>query len=207
MHSIHLYEVRSRKDKRGVDLISNVLPFGRLLYDGLNAISKAIRHAPHYSCSHDAVIRIYDDAGNVIETHEHKGDFKEPYPAKALCSRLWSWARPWCRRPSRSRRRPSGCCGCRRSCTGRCRCCSRSGRWCRGGSRSRRRCRAYARSGCRCRPSVLDVFDRGVIRIRFSYKAFSAYVNVSRAVDGNSLGIVKEIARAVIARHPLLVSV
>jgi hypothetical protein len=28
-------------------------------------------------CSHDAVIRVYDDAGNVIETHEHKGDFKE----------------------------------------------------------------------------------------------------------------------------------
>jgi len=24
------------------------------------------------------VIRVYDDAGNVIETHEHKGDFKEP---------------------------------------------------------------------------------------------------------------------------------
>jgi len=23
------------------------------------------------------VIRLYDDAGNVIETHEHKGDFKE----------------------------------------------------------------------------------------------------------------------------------
>jgi hypothetical protein len=27
--------------------------------------------------SHDAVIRVYDEAGNVIETHEHKGDFKE----------------------------------------------------------------------------------------------------------------------------------
>jgi hypothetical protein len=26
---------------------------------------------------HDAVIRVYDDAGNVIETHEHKGEFKE----------------------------------------------------------------------------------------------------------------------------------
>jgi len=26
---------------------------------------------------HDAVIRVYDDAGNVIETHERKGDFKE----------------------------------------------------------------------------------------------------------------------------------
>ena len=23
------------------------------------------------------VIRVYDDAGDVIETHEHKGDFKE----------------------------------------------------------------------------------------------------------------------------------
>jgi hypothetical protein len=25
-----------------------------------------------------SVIRVYDEAGNVIETHEHKGDFKEP---------------------------------------------------------------------------------------------------------------------------------
>jgi hypothetical protein len=24
------------------------------------------------------VIRVYDEAGNVIETHERKGDFKEP---------------------------------------------------------------------------------------------------------------------------------
>jgi hypothetical protein len=30
-----------------------------------------------YSRSHDAVIRVYDEGGNVIETHEHKGDFKE----------------------------------------------------------------------------------------------------------------------------------
>ena len=29
------------------------------------------------SRSHDAVIRVYDDAGNVIETHEHAGEFKE----------------------------------------------------------------------------------------------------------------------------------
>jgi len=28
--------------------------------------------------SADAVIRVYDDVGNVIETHQHKGDFKEP---------------------------------------------------------------------------------------------------------------------------------
>jgi hypothetical protein len=30
-----------------------------------------------YSRSHDAVIRVYDDSGNVIETHEHAGNFKE----------------------------------------------------------------------------------------------------------------------------------
>jgi hypothetical protein len=27
--------------------------------------------------AHDAVIRVYDAAGNVIETHEHAGEFKE----------------------------------------------------------------------------------------------------------------------------------
>jgi hypothetical protein len=32
----------------------------------------------HYSRSHDAVIRVYEGTGNVIETHERKGDFKEP---------------------------------------------------------------------------------------------------------------------------------
>jgi len=30
------------------------------------------------SRSHDAVIRVYDEAGNVIETHEHAGEFREP---------------------------------------------------------------------------------------------------------------------------------
>src|SRR5262249_52384161 len=34
-------------------------------------------HARFHSRSHYAVIRVYDAAGNVIETHEHKGDFKE----------------------------------------------------------------------------------------------------------------------------------
>jgi hypothetical protein len=29
---MHVYEVRPRKDHRGVDLISDVLPFGRLWY-------------------------------------------------------------------------------------------------------------------------------------------------------------------------------
>src|SRR5437867_737872 len=69
------------KDKRGVDLISNALPFGRLWYAELNAVSNAIGYSKFFSRSHDAVIRVYDAAGNVIETHEHAGDFKEEQPA------------------------------------------------------------------------------------------------------------------------------
>ena len=72
--SQHVYEVRPRKDKRGVDLISDALPFGRLWYD---TPDNALGYAMHSSRSHDAVIRVYDDADNLIETHEHKGDFKE----------------------------------------------------------------------------------------------------------------------------------
>ena len=74
---LHVYEVRPRKDKRGVDLIFDALPFGRLWYAGADAVANAIGYAEHRSRSHDAVIRVYDDAGNVIETHEHAGDFKE----------------------------------------------------------------------------------------------------------------------------------
>jgi hypothetical protein len=32
----------------------------------------------HNSRSHDALIRVFDAAGNVIETHKHAGQFKEP---------------------------------------------------------------------------------------------------------------------------------
>jgi len=39
---------------------------------------KAVGYAKFYSRSADAVIRVYDAAGNVINTHEHAGDFKEP---------------------------------------------------------------------------------------------------------------------------------
>ena len=67
------FEKRSRKDKRGVDLISDTLPFGRLWYDEPNAVANAIGYAEHRSRSHQALIRVYD----VIETHEHTGDFKE----------------------------------------------------------------------------------------------------------------------------------
>ena len=61
---MHTYEVRPRKDNRGVDLISDQLPLNRLWY---TKPEDAIGYAMHSSRSHDAVIRVYDDAGNVIK--------------------------------------------------------------------------------------------------------------------------------------------
>ena len=73
--SRHVYEVRPCKDRGDVDLTSDALPFGRLWY---TKPDDAVEYAAFFSRSHDAVIRVYDDAGNVIETHEHAGEFKEP---------------------------------------------------------------------------------------------------------------------------------
>jgi hypothetical protein len=47
----------------------------------------AVGFPKFYSRSHDAVIRVYDDAGNVIETHEHAGGFREC----ELCARVWQF--------------------------------------------------------------------------------------------------------------------
>jgi hypothetical protein len=43
-----------------------------------DAVSNAVAYAKFCRCSYDAVIQVYDDAGNVIETHEQAGEFKEP---------------------------------------------------------------------------------------------------------------------------------
>jgi hypothetical protein len=59
------YEVHPRKDKRGVDLISDVLPFRWLWY---TKPDDAVGYAKFRSRSHDAVIRVYEEAGKVIET-------------------------------------------------------------------------------------------------------------------------------------------
>jgi hypothetical protein len=77
MQPTHAYEVRPRNDRRGFDLISDALPFGRLWYGEPDAISNAVGYAKFFSRSHNAVIRVYDDAGNVIEADEHAGEFRE----------------------------------------------------------------------------------------------------------------------------------
>jgi hypothetical protein len=46
-------------------------------WNELDSVASASNYAKFYDRSHNAVIRVYDEAGNVIETHEHTGDFKE----------------------------------------------------------------------------------------------------------------------------------
>jgi hypothetical protein len=61
--TMHVYEVRprSKADRTAEHRKPNV-----------------ISYAKFFSRSHHAVIRVFDEAGNVIETHEHPVDFKEP---------------------------------------------------------------------------------------------------------------------------------
>ena len=75
--SIHEYQVKFRKDCLGVDLISDELPFRCVLLSGKDAVADAIAYANLFSGSHAAVIRVYNAAGKLIETHEQKGDFTE----------------------------------------------------------------------------------------------------------------------------------
>jgi hypothetical protein len=61
------------RDQPCFDLISDALPFGGLLY---TKPDDAVDYAKFFSRSHPTVIRVYDERGNVIETHEHKVDLK-----------------------------------------------------------------------------------------------------------------------------------
>jgi hypothetical protein len=55
--AVHVYAVRPRNDKRGVDLISDALPLGRLWYSKSDG---AVSYAKLFSRSQNAVIRVYD---------------------------------------------------------------------------------------------------------------------------------------------------
>jgi hypothetical protein len=54
-------------------------------HDQPNAISNAVGYAKFYSRSRDAMIRVYDKAGNLTEPHEHAGDFKELVDDQDAC--------------------------------------------------------------------------------------------------------------------------
>jgi len=72
--TIDVYEVRPRKDKRGFDLISEALPFGRLWYQRAD---DAAAYAKFCSRSRRAIIRVFNEAGELIEKQDHCGDFVE----------------------------------------------------------------------------------------------------------------------------------
>jgi len=73
---LNAYEIRPRKDSRGVDLISDALSF---VVRRAECGQQCHLRRKVYSRSRDAAIRVYDDSGNVIQAHEHKDNFKEPW--------------------------------------------------------------------------------------------------------------------------------
>jgi hypothetical protein len=77
--SMHVYKVCPRKDKRGFDLISDVLPFGRLWYGEPN---DAIDYAKFFSRSHRAAFSKKTGATPVLP-----GRFKN----------IWRFRRSSCR--------------------------------------------------------------------------------------------------------------
>jgi len=67
-----VYEVRPRKDGDGFDLISDRFRRGPVWYAGPDAVREAVAYAKYRSLSrsHRAIIRVLDESGAVIQTHE-----------------------------------------------------------------------------------------------------------------------------------------
>jgi hypothetical protein len=64
-----VYEIRPRNDRDGFDLISERLRRGPIWHAGPDAVRNAVSFAKYTSRSRSrwAIIRVYDEAGNVIE--------------------------------------------------------------------------------------------------------------------------------------------
>ena len=68
-----LYEVRPRKDREGIDLISELFRYGPIWYAGPDAVRNAIAYAKYrsHSRSQRAIIRVLDDSGAVVQMHQY----------------------------------------------------------------------------------------------------------------------------------------
>lgn len=66
-----LYEVRPRREGDGVDLISELFRHGPIWYAGPDAVRYAIAYAKYrsHSRSQQAIIRVLDDSGAVVQMH------------------------------------------------------------------------------------------------------------------------------------------
>jgi hypothetical protein len=69
------YEIRPRKDRRGIDLISERLPLGVLWFEGADAIEDAVNYAKRFSYPHAAIIRVLNASGTLTMTLELADDF------------------------------------------------------------------------------------------------------------------------------------
>ncbi len=67
-----VYEIRPRKERDGFDLISDRLRRGPIWYAGPDAVRNAVAFAKYCSRSRSrwAIIRVFNESGNVTETHE-----------------------------------------------------------------------------------------------------------------------------------------
>jgi hypothetical protein len=66
-----VYEVRPRRERDGFDLINDRLLDGPIPYAGPDAVRNAVAYAKYRSLSrsHQAVIRVLDDSGDIIREH------------------------------------------------------------------------------------------------------------------------------------------
>jgi len=69
-----IYEIRPRTDREGFDLVSDRMRYGPIWYAGPDAVRCAIAYAKYrsHAGSHRAIIRVFDERGNVTETHTTK---------------------------------------------------------------------------------------------------------------------------------------
>jgi hypothetical protein len=79
INTCDLYEIRPRKSGDGVDLISDRFRYGSIWYAGPDAIRNAVAYAKYRSLarSQPANIRVLDDFGAVIRTHESNAVFRQ----------------------------------------------------------------------------------------------------------------------------------
>ena len=70
--SADVYEVRPRNDGDGFDLISDRFRRGPIWYSGPDAVREAVAYARYrsLSLSRQAIIRVLDESGVVIQTLE-----------------------------------------------------------------------------------------------------------------------------------------
>jgi len=73
-----IYEIRPRKGNDGVDLISDRFQYGPIWYAGPDAVRNAVAYAKYCSLSrsHRSIIRVLNDSGALIQTHDWVGSFR-----------------------------------------------------------------------------------------------------------------------------------